>query len=270
MRGRWVGLAALALVTAGCAPGATTLTDGGTAGAESSRESVESVEAVAGSVESTLVLEAVVQPSAPVTVTARAAGRYSLVDENLRLSSGGSRSQAVALPTGIVVDELTVSSASEVPVNHPVARGHTRGFALVAKVPASALYRLYSPPRGARGQIDKGPGPFACILVDPVPQPGDGEATLTCAVPDSVHVYAGMPGLLSVRTGFARDVVVLPLEAIAGDASSGTVLVLRPGRAPEEREVHLGVSDGSRIAVLSGLRAGETVRVPGPDLGGRS
>jgi hypothetical protein len=73
-----------------------------------------------------------------------------------------------------------------------------------------------------------------------------------------------------VVTGADDSAVLLPLEAIAGVAASGTVLVMAPGRPPEQRRVGLGISDGSRIAIASGLRAGETVRIPGPDLGARS
>jgi hypothetical protein len=171
----------------------------------------------------------------------------------------------------VVLDQLTELSTRMVPVNHPIGRGHVDGFALVAELDAAALYRLYGAPEGARGQIDEGPGPFDCLLADLVPQQADGAmATLACVVPRSQRVFAGMPGIMSVRTGSLQQALLLPLEAVAGDAVSGTVLLVQPGTEPQERAVTLGISDGNRIAVTSGLREGDTVRVPGPDLGGRS
>lgn len=273
MHGRSVGGAltvgvAVAVALASCAgPVAVT------GPASPSPDPVQTVQAVTGPIESTLVLPAVTQASPEVTITAREAGRYAMNGGHLSVTDASGATSSVTLPSGVVLDGVTVGPSSVVPVNHPVARAHVSGFALVATLAPASLYRLYETPRSAQGQIDEGPGPFACSLGDPVPHPGSGSeegATLTCIVPRAVQVFGGLTGVVSVVTGAEDEAVLLPLEAVAGDATAGTVLVLAPGRQPEERRVGLGISDGSRIAVTSGLRAGETVRIPGPDLGARS
>lgn len=257
---------AAAVSLASCA---TPFSDTGPASA--TPDAGQTVQAVTGPIESTLVLPAVIQASPEVTVTARVAGRYAVLGGRLTVTDASGTTSPVRLPPGVALDEVTVAPSSTVPVNHPVARAHAAGFALVATLAPSALYRMYQAPRGAQGQIDEGPGPFGCALGDPVPHPGPDEgATLTCLVPSSVRVFSGLTGVVSVVTGAEDSAVLLPLEAIAGDAASGTVLVMAPGRPPEQRRVGLGISDGSRIAIASGLRAGETVRIPGPDLGARS
>lgn len=88
---------------------------------------------------------------------------------------------------------------------------------------------------------------------------------VTCAIPPQTPVIAGLPGRIALRLQGVRDVVV-PLEAVAGTAVEGRVLV-RQGDAWVERRVRLGPHDRVRIAVLAGLDPGETVRVPGPFLG---
>lgn len=267
------GLAGAFTVTIGAAVSLTAcaaqVADPGSAPVPSAAE--QTVQAVTGPIESTLVLPAVTQASPPVTITARVAGRYAVKGGHLTVTDASGAASPVKLPPGVVLDGVTVAPSSNVPVNHPVARAHTAGFGLVATLAPATLYRMYQTPRAAQGQIDEGPGPFSCSLGDPVPRPASEEgATLTCVVPPAVPVFSGLTGVVSVVTGAQNDAVLLPLEAIAGDATAGTVLVLAPSRQPEERRVGLGISDGSRIAVTSGLRAGETVRIPGPDLGARS
>ena len=56
------------------------------------------------------------------------------------------------------------------------------------------------------------------------------------------------------------DVVLVPAEAVARQRGKQVVkVVASPGAAPEEREVEIGVNDGTKVEIVKGLAEGETV-----------
>ncbi|MBU7597689.1 efflux RND transporter periplasmic adaptor subunit, partial [Streptomyces sp. P38-E01] len=91
---------------------------------------------------------------------------------------------------------------------------------------------------------------------------------LVCVVPEDTRVFAGMVGVMAIRTASVKDALLLPVEAVAGDSSRGEVTVVEPNGGLDNRTVRLGATDGSRVELISGVREGERVRVPGPDLAG--
>ena len=62
-----------------------------------------------------------------------------------------------------------------------------------------------------------------------------------------------------------RATPVVPVSAVRHGAPGDFVFVLKPDKTVKLVVVHTGPSDGSRIAVLSGLRAGQTVVSEGAD-----
>ena len=197
-------------------------------------------------------------------------------------------------PSGLKVTDELVDEGQHVPANYPLARGRIEGFAMVAELDQQSLYKVYSPPLSARAQINEGPGPFDCPLANTVPtgtanasapqHPAgddefadeDGPASsadsgmrLVCVVPSDVDVFAGMAGVMAIRTASVKDALLLPVEAVAGDSSRGEVTVVKPGGGgTESRTVRLGASDGGQVELVSGVREGEKVRVPAPNLAG--
>jgi len=139
-----------------------------------------------------------------------------------------------------------------------------------APVGAAEQYRLTSQPETATVTIAGGPAPFECSGVA-IAQPtgetastGTG-ATLSCAVPDDVRVFVGLAATIELVAGSAADVLLLPTTAVLGSADSG--LVYRPSATgePEEVRIELGLTDGARVEVRSGLAEGDQVLqfVPG-------
>lgn len=235
---------------------------GPTAGAEAATATV-----TRGSLTSTVILPAQVEAGAVVRVTAPAAGRYTVRGNSIEYDDAAGRSHTVALPGGVVIHKSLVAPGAQVPLNFPVAEARVTGFALVGTLDQSALYRLYARPGAVRGQVTEGPGPFGCPLADPVPAAaGDAPVVLTCVVPPNARVFAGMPAVMAVETGTAEDVLMLPVEAVAGAAESGSVWLIDAAGKRVERQVRLGVTDGASIEIRSGLAEGDTVAVPGPDL----
>jgi hypothetical protein len=133
----------------------------------------------------------------------------------------------------------------------------------VAPVAAAAS----SAPADGRGhaaaQPSSGPGGADA------PAQGGSEATglrVVCAPPAGVTLINGASATLEVVTARAANALVLPVEAVAGLHGQGKVDVLKAGGARETRDVVLGLTDGKVVQIKSGLSAGETVAVPGPDL----
>ena len=89
---------------------------------------------------------------------------------------------------------------------------------------------------------------------------------LVCAAPRSVKLINGAAVTLSVVTERATNVLVLPVEAVAGVQGRGKVDVVGPDRTRRTVDVVLGLTDGKVVQIKKGLRGDETIAVPGPDL----
>jgi len=242
-------------------------------------EAPVSVIAERGEVRPTVVFDAIVVAGAEFPVLAPSAGSpIQFGDDAITFRREDGSVERLEYGRGAKLLRPLVEVGTPVPGSYPIALLRYEGFVMRASVPAGDLYRLRGPVEEVLASIDDGPGPFPCPPIGPIPtfeealaEGGvDGEALarrfVRCAVPADVPVLAGLPGKVALRLEGARDVVVLPLEAVAGRAERGRVLV-REGNRWEEREVRLGPHDGVRVAVLEGLREGEVVRIPGPVLG---
>jgi hypothetical protein len=91
--------------------------------------------------------------------------------------------------------------------------------------------------------------------------------TISCSVPSDAPVFAGLGATLTVSAGEAKDVITVPLTAVKGSVKDGIVWIVDPakGGQMEQRKVQLGLSDGTKVEVASGLSENELVMefVPG-------
>lgn len=255
----------------------------------------ESVVVTRGDIVSVITLSAVVRAAPMAYLTTPYAGLIDGFDNDaVRLTAADGSRLTLAPPSGAELVAPLAEVGQRVPGNFPVAQVRLTGFGLVAEIDETTIYRLYEPPVAARGEISQGPGPFDCPLVSGIPsfadlagvppggdRPGDaperpsgqiaGTAALsvTCVVPSDLTVFEGMPAILALTTAEVHDVLTLPVEAVAGSAESGTVL-LEGSDGIMEQEVSLGPTDGVRIQIIAGLDEGDRVTMPAPDLDGIS
>ncbi|MFG1998547.1 efflux RND transporter periplasmic adaptor subunit [Spirillospora sp. NPDC048911] len=190
---------------------------------------------------------------------------------------------AVVAPVAGKVTELTATAGQEVAPSDTIAQLDRGRFQAVAAIDAKEVYRLYNRPESIRLAIDHGPAPFNCRLLaygvgasgkpakggdgsgpdgggDPGEGGGGGESVeVTCRVPRSQRVFAGIRGKMAITTDSVRDAVVIPLSAVLGENDKGRVTVVGPGGKREVRKVELGINDGKRVQVVDGLRAGEKI-----------
>ncbi|RKS05411.1 hypothetical protein DFP74_1007 [Nocardiopsis sp. Huas11] len=152
-------------------------------------------------------------------------------------------------------------------------------FRAVASVPANDLYRFYEDPHDILLEITEGPPAAECEFLslgaaEEGAAPGGGEeeegggggggSELSCRVPSDLRVFEGVTGKMSVATGGAENVMIVPVTAVRGTSESGEVIVVADDGTEEVREVELGVSDGSSVEVVSGLSVGDQVLDPIP------
>jgi hypothetical protein len=89
---------------------------------------------------------------------------------------------------------------------------------------------------------------------------------LVCTAPADVKLINGAAATVEVITEKAANVLVLPVEAVAGAQGKGKVDVLSASGARQTKDVELGLTDGKVVQIKSGLTGDETVAVPGPNL----
>lgn len=269
-------LASLLALTA-CSPGSAPPDPSATGGTD--RVGPPSVVVTRGDVESVLTLDAVAVPESPLQVRAPRSGAVvwevepgQAVDSNELLARAGG--DAVPAPAAGVLSEVHVESGGVVSAGDVLAAVAPSSFVLRAVVPPESLYRLYGLTDDVTARIDRGPGPFACgtasVGADPKAlqqgNPLDVPVDFTCSVPEGVRVFPGVRARVAVVTGRANDVLTIPITAVTGQAEMG-VVGRRTDAGIEEVSVELGVTDGHRIEVRSGLSEGDVVLVVPPGVG---
>ena len=194
------------------------------------------------------------------------------------------KTAVVTSPVAGTVTDLPVIKDQEVAVGDPVAKVAPPTFHVTGSLAADQLYRLVSRPGEGTASIQGGPAPFACTGLsvggagatagtttagDTGDGAGSGSAvsgqSVTCAVPADVTVFAGLATKLTIPAGVATDVLTVPLTAVEGAAGKGVVTVVGADGTEEEREITLGINDGTTVEVTGGLVEGDMVLefVPG-------
>ena len=142
----------------------------------------------------------------------------------------------------------------------------------IAALPAGTLPEPPPPAKApAKGPAKNEPDPGATPGGGPGREGGEqpSEPTgmrLVCTAPGDVRLINGANATIEVVTQRASNVLVVPVEAVAGSQGKGKVDVIRPDKSRETRDVVLGLTDGKVIEIRSGLTGDETLAVPGPNL----
>lgn len=141
----------------------------------------------------------------------------------------------------------------------------------VARVQPGSLSRFVGGVAGAVAQLAGGPGPTRCVALHAPGRTGQASvpgSVVRCLLPRGTAAVVGQPGQIEVRFTSRRNVLVLPVEAVAGSVQQGQVTLVAKGGKRSVVDVRLGASDGSNIEILGGLKAGDRVQEPAPDLPG--
>lgn len=216
------------------------------------------------------------------------------------------KAHRIEVPAGAVFAGRLVDDRSTVTAGMPVVSARKIGYGLVADLDGAQAYKISDALATVQAQIKSGPGPFPCTVLgtiaalpvgtipDPPPPvqpsappsgqpvgppvqlppnqqdtPEPSESTglrLVCIAPADVKLINGASATLEVVTERATNVLVLPVEAVAGGQGRGKVDVVKPDRTRETRDVVLGLSDGKVVEIKSGLTGDEEIAVPAPNI----
>jgi hypothetical protein len=210
---------------------------------------------------------------------------------------------SVEIPAGAALAGRLMEDRSDVTAGMPVVSARHIGYGIVADIDSALAYRISGAAKSVQGQIKNGPGPFKCkplgtiaaLPAGTIPEPapttpapgatgaptappepeapsGGGEGTaptglqLVCTAPSDIKLINGAAVTLDLVTDRADDVLVLPVEAIAGTQGKGKVDLVGEDRVRKTVDVVLGLTDGKVVEIKKGLKGTETVAIPGPNL----
>ncbi|MFT4028377.1 MAG: hypothetical protein QM675_00745 [Protaetiibacter sp.] len=195
---------------------------------------------------------------------------------------GTNKWSILTAPVSGTLTSFTLLVGQQLGLGETVAQIAPPTFNVTASLAPEQQLRLTTQPTEAQVTITGGPAPFTCtgLTITAAPPPTstdsgtlDGSvsssstvATVRCAVPAEVRVFAGLAAKLTLAGGVAENVLLVPTTAVVGGSGTGVVyLPASDGGEPETREVTLGISDGAQIEVTSGLAEGDEILqfVPG-------
>ncbi len=171
---------------------------------------------------------------------------------------------------------LSVLLDQEISVGTDVATVSPGTLSVNAPLTQAQQFRLLKPPATASAQAPGGPAPFDCTDVrtgaaetdsdqPPVMDPYTGmvaespTAQVSCRVPAGTTVFPGMSVDVTIDTGSAKGVLLVPVSAVLGTVGDGKVWVKGDDGEPEERPVTLGLTDGEQVEITDGLADGDEV-----------
>jgi RND family efflux transporter MFP subunit len=108
--------------------------------------------------------------------------------------------------------------------------------------------------------------PFMGTINQIVPAPQTGQTTYPVIVDFDSPPAELMPGMLTeitMTTGKAESVCIVPSDSIMIREGNEVVAVLGEGDKVEMREVSTGIDDGSNIEITEGVSAGERIVTQG-------
>jgi multidrug efflux pump subunit AcrA (membrane-fusion protein) len=180
--------------------------------------------------------------------------------------------ETVTAPIGGTVGQLSVTRGQIVVNGQRLLTVIPAQYDVIASVPQDQLYRFYTPPLSIQAVIAHQDQPIDCAFTSigaNLPTSGatnvlQEEVDLRCTLPVGTSVFPGVPANVVAVTAEVDDALTLPVSAVQhkDNGASGVVYVLEKGKAPQKTNVTLGISDGKRIQIVSGLFAGQRVRDP--------
>jgi len=166
---------------------------------------------------------------------------------------------------GVVVRRLhNPGDLVEAAASDPILRViDPRRLEIVASVPlADAVkVRVGAAARLAGGALDTDVA-LKVIAGPAAVEPGTATVPVRLALAGLANVPAGAPVEVDIDAEHHEHVVLIPMRAIVREGEDTAVFVAT-GEKAQRRPVQIGLSDGTRVEILTGLKAGDLVVVDG-------
>ncbi|MEU9709009.1 biotin/lipoyl-containing protein [Streptomyces sp. NPDC047967] len=195
-------------------------------------------------------------------------GQVVRAGEPVGTVSSGTADRVVKAPAAGRIVKILAEQGDPATEGLPLVTIRHMGFALKAAIAPADRYRLTALQESTPGRasIDKGPGPFACPLLGGPQSEGGRDIALLCASDTKLRLFEGLTGIMAINMESRKNVLALPLKAVAGDAEYGQVNLLSEGGGVNSIKVSLGITDGTKIEIKSGLKEGDVVSLETPSL----
>ena len=242
-------------------------------------QTIETVTVERGTITPTISAQTVIVQASPFILSSPVNGTFETqrkVGDKLTAGDvvGKISGSKLKMPVNGTILSL-VSSGENIPKNYPVAVVRYTGFSLnveaenyLKTLPEDTMFY-------AKFQVSDGIGPTDAIaVVNPAMENSESMAyknfipqsnILQCLISREVYVKSGQNATVVISAETRKDVLILPLSAVAGRMDKGLVTVIKNGKSVQT-EVTLGVSDGAYIEILSGVKEGEKVSAISPNL----
>jgi multidrug efflux pump subunit AcrA (membrane-fusion protein) len=178
--------------------------------------------------------------------------------------------ETVRSPIAGTVGRLSVTRGQIVVTGQGLMTVIPSRYDVIASVPQDQLYRFYTQPLSIQAVIPQQVEPLDCAyqsIGGNLPTSGAGavlgeEVDLRCVLPDGTPVFPGVRADVVAVTAEVDDALTLPVSAVERSGTAGVVWLVEKGHKPARTNVTLGISDGHRVQIVSGLFAGQRVRNP--------
>lgn len=218
-------------------------------------------------------------PQEPLVTTNKETGEETVTERKPKVTK-----TTMKATTAGTVATFTAIKDQEVAVGDTFATISPGTLSVSASMLPEQQFRLLTIPTEATVTVTGGPAPFTCTglrMGTAAAAPAEGadptgaepgatpSASITCAVPGDVTVFAGLAAKLEVTAGSAEDALLVPITAVQGSVETGNVwLAGEEGGEPVETAVKLGITDGTQVQIVEGVAEGDLVLqfVPGQDV----
>jgi RND family efflux transporter MFP subunit len=139
-----------------------------------------------------------------------------------------------------------------------------RRLEVVASAPLAdaARIRVGAAAHVTGGAVDVGELALKVVAGPVAVEPGMATVPVRLAPAGAMRLPAGTPIDVSIEAERHATAILVPAVAIVREGEETSVFVVTSGKA-KKRAVKLGLADGDRIEIASGLKAGEVVIVDG-------
>lgn len=231
-----------------------------------SKQDITSVLAVSGHTETKSEISLVAEKSGPIEwkvkegQTVKAGAVLAEIDGDKITSPSDGKVLSIAVPTGTTAHP-----------NFPIGAFEARTLGIKVQVPVEDAYRLYSTPTKAKANIESGPAAQTCdlFLASELENADSEEQDLpefVCLLEPEVNTMPGLPAKLGIETASSANTLTLPVESVSGSAQSGQVTIISDDNELQKRDVKLGISDGSMIEIIEGVKEGDSVMAVAPEI----
>lgn len=239
------------------------------------KSKLETVKVVKKPISPILSFSSTVQKAETFTINASENGSFNSdvkVGDILKPNTTVGTLSSKQLKTSVTAEVVDVAkSGLTYPKHFPLVTLSYPGYAFKVEIPASFDYLADETELTAKFQADgKSPEMIDAIYLsyesDKNSDTHSSQLSALLIIPQDIDLHIGERALVVLRGNTRNAALQLPLSCLAGREKKAFVSVQNSDGTFKEQKVSLGVSDGSMVEILDGLKEGDTVLAYPPNI----